>query len=141
MNQLWCRNFKRNFCDKGLRQLCTHLFYCMNRNSQSSPEFIIRGPNLFFKYFYFLFGPGLFYPLRVITTVQFFFGTLVGPLTLLHPKMELLRCREPRELETLFFLHLTWFYVYEIRVKGFWFSRFPASQQFHFRVQKGQWSH
>ncbi len=37
-----------------------------------------RGPNLFFKYFYFLFGPGLFYPLWVIATVQFFFGTLVG---------------------------------------------------------------
>ncbi len=28
----------------------------------------IRGPNLFFKYFYFLFGPGLLYPLRVIAT-------------------------------------------------------------------------
>ncbi len=47
-----------------------------------------RGPNLFFKYFYFLFGPGLFYPLRVIATVQNFFGTLVGPLTLWHPKMK-----------------------------------------------------
>ncbi len=71
---------------------------------------IKRGPNLFFKYFYFLFGPGLFYPLRVIATVQKFFGTLVGPLTLLHPKMKLLQCREPREPETLIFLHFTWFY-------------------------------
>ncbi len=26
----------------------------------------VRGPNSFFKYFYFLFGPGLFYPPRVI---------------------------------------------------------------------------
>ncbi len=42
---------------------------------------LVRGPNLFFKYFYFIFGPGLFYPLRVIATVQIFFGTLVGPLT------------------------------------------------------------
>ena len=60
-----------------------------------------RGPNLFFKYFYFLFGPGLFYPLRVPGKVQNFFGCLVGPLTLLHQKMELLRHREPRELDTL----------------------------------------
>ncbi len=81
-------------------------------------EILLRGPNLFFKYFYFLFGPGLFYPLRVIATVQIFFGTLVGPLTLLHPKMKLLRCREPRELETFVFLYFTWFYDYEIRVQS-----------------------
>ncbi len=31
----------------------------------------IRGPNLFFKYFYFLFGPGY-------ATVQIFYGTLVS---------------------------------------------------------------
>ena len=36
------------------------------------PEyFFICGPNLFFKYFYFLFGPVLFYPLRVLGKVQF----------------------------------------------------------------------
>ncbi len=55
-----------------------------------------RGPKLFF----FPFGPGIFYPLRVPGEVQNFFGCLVGPLTLLHPKMKLLRHREPRELET-----------------------------------------
>ncbi len=32
-------------------------------------------------YFYFLFGPGLLYPLRVLAKVQIFFGSLVGPLT------------------------------------------------------------
>ena len=64
----------------------------------------LRGPNLFFKYFYFLFGPGLFYPLRVPAKVHIFFGSLAEPLTLLHPKMELLRHREPRELETMGFL-------------------------------------
>ncbi len=41
----------------------------------------VRGPNLFFKYFYFPFGPGLFYSLRVPIKVQFFFGCL---LTLLR---------------------------------------------------------
>ena len=35
--------------------------------------------------------------------VQFFSHSLVGPLTILHPKMELLLHREPRELEILFF--------------------------------------
>ncbi len=30
----------------------------------------VRGPNLFFKYFYFPFGPGLLYPLRVPPKVQ-----------------------------------------------------------------------
>ncbi len=28
------------------------------------------GPNLFFNFFYFLFRPGLFYPLRVLAKVQ-----------------------------------------------------------------------
>ncbi len=51
-----------------------------------SCKIIKRGPNLFFKYFYFLFGTGLFYPFRVPTKVQFFLGSLAGPLTLLHPK-------------------------------------------------------
>ena len=37
-----------------------------------------RGPNLFFKYFYFLFGPGLFYPLRVIARVQTLVSTVRG---------------------------------------------------------------
>ncbi len=94
-------------------------------DSELKSKVLKRGPNLFFKYFYFLFGPGLFYPLRVIATVQIFFGTLVGPLTLLHPKMKLLRCREPREPETLVFLHFTWFYDYEIRVQST--SHFPHS--------------
>ncbi len=61
-----------------------------------------RHPNLFFKYFYFLFGPGLLYPLRV----HIYFGSLAEPLTLLHPKMEMLRYREPRELETLVFFSI-----------------------------------
>ncbi len=43
---------------------------------------LIRGPNLFFKYFYFLFGTGLFYPFRVTAKVQIFWGSLAGPLTL-----------------------------------------------------------
>ncbi len=34
-----------------------------------------------------------------------FFGSLVGPLTLLHPKMTLLQWRDHRELETQGFLH------------------------------------
>ncbi len=57
--------------------------------------YVKRGPNLFFKYFYFLFGTGLFYPFRVPAKVQIFWGSLAGPLTLLHPKMELLWYREP----------------------------------------------
>ncbi len=32
---------------------------------------IKRGPNLFSKYFYFLFVPGLFYPLRLFTELRF----------------------------------------------------------------------
>ena len=46
-----------------------------------------RGPNLFFKYFYFLFGPGLLYPIRVLAKVQIFFGSFVGP-TKLPKKIE-----------------------------------------------------
>ncbi len=105
------------------------VFVCMSvindicRLSGLAVNQLLRGPNLFFKYFYFLFGPGLFYLLRMIATVQIFFGTLVGPLTLLHPKMKLLPCREPREPETLVFLHFTWFYDYEIRVQST--SHFP----------------
>ncbi len=154
-------------------------------------KLVKRGPNLFFKYFYFLFGTGIFQPLRVPPEVQKFFDTFSGPLTLLHPKIELLRYREPTELETLvsfefnrvqcefnrvqFEFNRVQFefnrrviaiprsctlqtYVREIggglhsnfiaiepdkmeKNQGFWFSRFPASQQFHFWVQKGQWSH
>ncbi len=89
-----------------LEQLFSHL--TRNMRSTALHKKMVRGPNLFFKYFYFLFGPGLFYPLRMIATVQNFFGTLVGPLNLLHPKMKLLRCREPREPETLVSLHFSW---------------------------------
>ncbi len=41
-------------------------------DSKQTKEVIFheRGPNLFFKYFYFLFGPGLFNPLRVPAKVQ-----------------------------------------------------------------------
>ncbi len=38
-----------------------------------------RGPNLFFKYYYFIFGPGLFNPLRVPAKVQNFSCSLVWP--------------------------------------------------------------
>ena len=102
--------------------------YTVNQHTCNSPfqfltELPVRGPNLFFKYFFLLFGTGLFYPLRVLTKVQIFFGSLVGPLTLLHPKMKLLPCREPRELETVFFLYFPWFYDFEIRVQSA--SNFP----------------
>ncbi len=81
-------------------------------DSGADPLSTKRGPNLFFKYFYFLFGPGLFNPPRVPAKVKFYSRSLAGPLTLLHPKMELLQYREPRELETLVFPHFTWFYDY-----------------------------
>ena len=73
-----------------------------------------EAPIYFSNIFISFLGLAYFTPLRVIATVQIFFGTLVGPLTLLHPKMKLLRCWEPRELETFGFLHFTWFYDYEI---------------------------
>ncbi len=57
-----------------------------------------RGPNLSFKYLYFLFGPGWFCLLGVLAKVQISFGSLGGLSTLSHPKMKLLR----------------WLYDYEI---------------------------
>ena len=39
-----------------------------------------RGPDLFFKYFYYSFGTGLFYPLRVPPKVQLFFGQFSGTI-------------------------------------------------------------
>ena len=62
-------------------------------NNNDNNNMLQRGPNLFFKYFYFLFGPGLFYPLRVLAKVQIFFGSLAEPLTRLHPKMGTQRTR------------------------------------------------
>ncbi len=67
-------------------------------NESSKTGLLKRGPNLFFKYFYFLFGPGLFYPLRVPAKVQIFFGSLAEPLTLLHPKMELVLTTSQKSL-------------------------------------------
>ena len=45
-------------------------------------------------------APSLLVTTRVPAKVQIFLGSLAGPLTLLHPKMELLQYRE---LETLIF--------------------------------------
>ena len=60
----------------------------------------IRGPNLFFKYFFSILGLAYFTPLGCLLRFNFF-GSLVGPLTLLHPKMKLLQWRDPRDLETM----------------------------------------
>ncbi len=49
-----------------------------------------RGPNLFFKYFYFPFWIGLFYPLRVLAKVKFFWQ-FNGIIDSFAPKMKLLR--------------------------------------------------
>ncbi len=42
----------------------------------SGIAFLGRGPNLFFKYFYFHFGTGLFYPFGGPAKVQIFLGSL-----------------------------------------------------------------
>ena len=44
---------------------------------------------LIFVFFYFPFGPGVFYPIRAASEVQILFGSFEGPFTL-DPKMKLL---------------------------------------------------
>ena len=43
-----------------LTQASTHITTYYAPIDAAYSEYIIRGPQLFFKYFYFLFGPGLF---------------------------------------------------------------------------------
>ncbi len=71
-----------------------------------------KGPIYFSNIFISCLGLAYFSPLGWPLRFKFFCGTLVGPLTLLQQKMELLRCTEPRELETMVFLYFTRFYDY-----------------------------
>ena len=86
---------------------------------------VYKRPQFICPIFLFAFWAWLILPPQGDRYGSISFGTLVGPLTRLHPKMKLLRCREPREPETLVFLHFTWFYDYKIRVKST--SNFPHS--------------
>ncbi len=58
-------------------------------NKEKKDHMIRRGPNLFFKYFYFLFGPGLLYPLRVLAKVQIFFWQFCRTIDPFAPKNEI----------------------------------------------------
>ncbi len=55
--------------------------------NSSAPYLVlfIRGPNLFFKYFFSFLGLAYFPPLGCLLRFKFHGGSLVGPLTLLNP--------------------------------------------------------
>ncbi len=62
---------------------------------------IIKRPQFIFQIFLFPFWAWLILPHKGTPKAQIIFGSLARPWTLWHPKIILLRCREPRELETL----------------------------------------
>ena len=72
--------YKINGIDSTVASVCVTIKPCEVDTLNLAVHMHKRGPNLFFKYFYFLFGPGLLYPLRVLAKVQILFGSFVGTL-------------------------------------------------------------
>ena len=108
-----------NVFTKSLNTEGAHVHRIAGLPRNSMTKFKEEAPIYFSNIFISFLGPAYYTPLGCSLRFKIgSFGSFVGPLTLLHPKMKLLPCREPRELETIVFLHFTRFYDYEIRVQS-----------------------